>query len=86
MERNELTARERDILALVAGGRSDRQIAAALGLSHGTVSNYIVVILRRLSAANRTEAVVSALRDGLITPRKMTPEVTAGITFKVKRP
>jgi DNA-binding NarL/FixJ family response regulator len=51
-----LTARERDVLHLVAQGRSNPAIAAALGLSAKTVSNYVSSILTKLQVRDRIEA------------------------------
>lgn len=61
-----LTARMRDILALMAEGKSQREIAYELGLSHFTVKNYIERIYERLGALDRVQAVSTALRAGLI--------------------
>jgi two-component system response regulator DesR len=51
-----LTDRERDILRLAEDGRSNRDIAAALDLSPGTVRNYLSEAAQKLGAANRVEA------------------------------
>jgi DNA-binding CsgD family transcriptional regulator/tetratricopeptide (TPR) repeat protein len=63
----ELTAREREVLALVAQGRSNRQIADLLYISAKTVSVHVSNILAKLEAAGRTEAVAVARRRGLLT-------------------
>jgi DNA-binding NarL/FixJ family response regulator len=57
-----LTARERDVLDLLAQGRSNPQIAARLGLTRKTVSNYVSAILVKLQVASRTEAAEQARR------------------------
>jgi DNA-binding CsgD family transcriptional regulator/tetratricopeptide (TPR) repeat protein len=62
-----LTAREREVLALVAEGRSNREIANQLYISAKTVSVHISNILAKLGAAGRTEAVAIARRRGLLT-------------------
>ena len=62
----ELTARERDVLALVADGRSNREIASALSISEHTVKFHVNAILSKLGAQSRTEAVVRATRLGLL--------------------
>ncbi len=63
----ELTAREQEVLALVAQGRSNRQIADLLYISAKTVSVHVSNILAKLDAAGRTEAVAVARRRGLLT-------------------
>jgi DNA-binding NarL/FixJ family response regulator len=61
-----LSAREREVLELVAKGNSNREIGAALGISEATVKCHVSVILMRLSASDRTQAVVTGLQRGLI--------------------
>ena len=63
-----LTPRETEVLSLMANGLSDKLIAARLSIARSTVSNHVTIILLKLDAANRTEAVAIAIRDGLITP------------------
>jgi DNA-binding NarL/FixJ family response regulator len=61
-----LSARERQVLVLVAKGNSNKEIAAALGITEATVKCHVSVILMRLNAADRTQAVMTALQRGLI--------------------
>ena len=61
-----LSAREREVLALVAKGNSNKEIAAALGITEATVKCHVSVILMRLNASDRTHAVVTALQRGLV--------------------
>jgi DNA-binding CsgD family transcriptional regulator/tetratricopeptide (TPR) repeat protein len=61
-----LTPREQEVLALVATGRSNREIAAALFISAKTVSVHISNVLGKLEAGSRTEAVAVARRRGLL--------------------
>lgn len=61
----QLTPREREILALVAAGRSNTQIAAALFLSQKTVRNNVSNIFAKLHVADRAEAIVRAREAGL---------------------
>jgi DNA-binding CsgD family transcriptional regulator/tetratricopeptide (TPR) repeat protein len=61
-----LTRRERDVLSLVATGRSNREIGTQLFISAKTVSVHISNVLAKLDAASRTEAVAIARRRGLI--------------------
>jgi DNA-binding CsgD family transcriptional regulator len=58
-----LTARQWDLLQLIAGGRSNFQIARQLGLSEGTVRTHLENIYSRLNVSNRTSAVVRAFPD-----------------------
>jgi DNA-binding NarL/FixJ family response regulator len=60
-----LTAREVEVLQLIAAGKSNRQIAATLFLSPGTVNIHVNHILTKTNTANRTEAAAFALRHGL---------------------
>ena len=59
-----LTAREREVLRLIAEGRSNREIGAALFISAKTASVHVSNILGKLGVASRTEAAAVALRDG----------------------
>lgn len=62
-----LTAREVEVLELVAEGLSNKAIAARLGISDQTVKFHLAAISGKLGAANRTDAVRRAVRQGLIT-------------------
>jgi two-component system, NarL family, nitrate/nitrite response regulator NarL len=64
---DELTPREMDVLRLLAQGLSNRKIAAQLAVSERTVKYHVSAILAKLEAANRTEAVMRAIEQGLIT-------------------
>jgi non-specific serine/threonine protein kinase len=61
-----LTPREREVLRLIVGGRSDRAIAAALFVSHRTVNAHVTHILAKLGVATRTEAAAEAVRRQLV--------------------
>ncbi|MFE2061202.1 AAA family ATPase [Streptomyces sp. NPDC059467] len=63
-----LTAREQEVLRLLALGRSNRQIGEALFITGKTASVHVSNILAKLGAASRTEAVAIAYREALITP------------------
>jgi DNA-binding NarL/FixJ family response regulator len=61
-----LTAREVDILRLVAGGYSNKEIGRSLHLSEGTVKNYISDLLVKLDCRDRTHAVLKAITRRLL--------------------
>jgi DNA-binding NarL/FixJ family response regulator len=61
-----LTPREIDVLRIVAGGNSNKEIAARLSISEETVKGYLKNILTKLGANDRTHAVTIGLRRGII--------------------
>lgn len=61
-----LSDRELDVLRLMAGGYSNREIAGMLFLAEGTVKNHVSVILHKLKTRDRTRAVLRALGQGLV--------------------
>jgi DNA-binding NarL/FixJ family response regulator len=61
-----LTEREREILALVTQGASNRQIAENLYLTEGTVKNHMSSILSKLGVRDRTQAALKAKEMGLV--------------------
>lgn len=63
-----LTQRERQVLELVARGDANKEIARHLQISENTVKNHLRNILEKLHLQNRVQAVMYALREGLITP------------------
>jgi len=70
----ELTEHERNILALIAEGKTNREIAKELYLSEKTVRNYVSSLLGKLGLSNRTEAAAYAVRRQLLgeVPRRPT--------------
>jgi len=60
----ELTARELDVVQQLAKGKSNQEIASALTMSEGTVKFHINHVLHKLGAADRTQAVLTALKRG----------------------
>jgi DNA-binding NarL/FixJ family response regulator len=65
---SKLTDREQTVFAQLAAGRSNREIAAGLHLSEGTVKIHVGRILAKLDLRDRVQAVVLAYESGLITP------------------
>jgi DNA-binding NarL/FixJ family response regulator len=61
-----LSRRETEILEYISQGNSNKEIAHALGICNQTVKNHVTSIMRKLTANDRTHAVVLALRHGLI--------------------
>ncbi|WP_328462552.1 response regulator transcription factor [Streptomyces sp. NBC_00448] len=62
---NALTEREREVLGLISDGRSNREIARALVLSEKTVKTHVSNILMKLDLADRTQAALWAVRNGI---------------------
>ncbi|MBC7808081.1 MAG: response regulator transcription factor [Akkermansiaceae bacterium] len=67
MNGNELTPRETEVLGLIATGKTNHQIGTELFITEGTVKTHVNNILTKLNARDRTEAVIIALKRGLIT-------------------
>ncbi len=65
----DLTAREQDVLRLIAQGKSNKEIAATYHLTEGTVKGYVSAILSKLGVADRTQAALYAVRHGLAPER-----------------
>jgi DNA-binding NarL/FixJ family response regulator len=63
-----LTVREREILRLVAEGRSNKEIAAVLVISERTARTHVSNLLGKLGLASRTQAALLAIREGLVPP------------------
>jgi two-component system, NarL family, response regulator len=62
----ELTERELSVLRCVAAGQANKEVAAALGISEGTLKSHVNKIMQKLGALSRTDAVMVGLRKGLI--------------------
>ncbi|MFC0429187.1 response regulator transcription factor [Kutzneria buriramensis] len=61
-----LTEREMEVLMLLAGGRTNPEIAGQLGISVATVRSHVLTILRKMKVPNRTVAAICAYRSGLV--------------------
>lgn len=68
-EPERLTRREREVLELIAGGRSNKRIAFELGISEKTVKTHVGHVLAKLGVTDRTQAALLAVRDGLVGRR-----------------
>ncbi|MGH7977412.1 MAG: response regulator [Limisphaerales bacterium] len=66
MTRAELTAREMEVLKLIAKGRSNKEIGGALGIAEVTVKLHVGHILTKLKASDRTQATTTALQRGIL--------------------
>jgi two-component system, NarL family, response regulator LiaR len=63
---DQLTGREREVLTLIAGGRSNKRIALELGISEKTVKAHVGHVLAKLGVTDRTQAAVLAVQEGLV--------------------
>ena len=61
-----ITPREREILALIAAGRANKEIAAELGVSEDTVKRHVSHILEKLDVNDRAQATAEAIRRGIV--------------------
>lgn len=61
-----LTRRQNEVLSLVAEGKSNKQIAYEIGVSEATVKLHINALLRALGVTNRTQAVITAQKQGIL--------------------
>jgi two-component system, NarL family, response regulator len=66
MSRSNLTAREREILEMMAKGLTNKQIGTALEISANTARNHVNNVIEKLEVADRTEAVTTAIQQGLL--------------------
>lgn len=66
-----LTQRERDILALVATGLSNKEIAGRLGISERTARTHVSNVLAKMQLASRTQAALVAIQEGLVAPERL---------------
>jgi DNA-binding NarL/FixJ family response regulator len=71
---SDLTDREIAVLSLIADGNSNRDVGAALGIQEETVKSHVKVILGKLDARDRTHAVTTAMRRGIIPLMQDSPK------------
>ena len=62
----EITPREREILTLVAAGKANKEIGAALGIAEDTVKRHVSSILDKLRVNDRAQATAEAIRRGIV--------------------
>jgi DNA-binding NarL/FixJ family response regulator len=65
-EGGHLTPREKDVLSLLVKGKSNKEIGIALSVSEATIKSHVSVLLMKLGANDRTQAVVIALQRGIL--------------------
>jgi NarL family two-component system response regulator LiaR len=78
-----LTDREIEVLQLVAGGLSNREISDHLGISEATVRTHVSNILSKLNLCSRTQAALFALREGLASLDEAEPMADASVSTAV---
>jgi DNA-binding NarL/FixJ family response regulator len=66
MNQTALTPRELEVLALIARGMTNKEIANSLGITEGTVKAHVVNLMQKLEVADRTQAVTLAIRRGIL--------------------
>ena len=67
----DLSDRERQVLELIARGKSNRTIAGELFLSEGTIKGYVSTIFGKLGVVDRTQAALYAVKHGLVSARDL---------------
>lgn len=66
LQRQALTNREREVLVLLVKGRSNKEIAATLGISDETAKSHLKTLFAKLGVRDRTDAAISAIRHGIV--------------------
>jgi len=69
----QLTNREREVLELIAAGRSNKRIALELGIAEKTVKTHVGHVLAKLGVTDRTQAALLAVQQGLVSPGPAGP-------------
>lgn len=68
IHKSDLTSRELDVLRRIVAGSSNKQIAAALGITEATVKTHVNSILAKMCVSDRTGAAIAAIRRGIVRP------------------
>lgn len=68
IRKSSLTSRELDVLRRIVAGSSNKQIAAALGITEATVKTHVNSILAKMCVSDRTGAAIAAIRRGIVRP------------------
>lgn len=68
IHKSALTPRELDVLRRIVAGSSNKQIAAALGITEATVKSHVNSILGKMCVSDRTSAAIAAIRRGIVRP------------------
>jgi two-component system, NarL family, response regulator len=71
-----LTPRQQEVLTCLALGKSNLEVAATLYISEGTVKAHVKAILAKLDARDRTQAIITAMRRGLVRPSSSSSVVS----------
>lgn len=66
----ELTEREKEVLALIVEGKSNKEIGQALGITLPTTKAHVSSLIQKLAVDDRTQAAVKALQEGLVQPKE----------------
>jgi NarL family two-component system response regulator LiaR len=73
LSRETLSAREADVLCLLAQGKSNKEIAAGLHIGETTVKTHVSSVLAKLGMASRTQAAIYAVQSGLVSRDCLKP-------------
>jgi DNA-binding NarL/FixJ family response regulator len=82
----DLTSREREVLVLLAGGLSNRDIERRLVLSADTMKTHLKWVCAKLGARDRSQAVIAAYEHGLVSPGAAGPELAVTTPSARRRP
>jgi two-component system response regulator NreC len=78
-----LTQREKEVLAMIAQGQTNKAIGSALNISANTVRAHVRCLMQKLSLDNRTQLAVHGLKEGLCTsPRSCAPNAETLVVSK----